>query len=1078
MGDGVSGRRCGWLRTLAGAGLGLLLPGIAAAQHITVDGSLSPARTLAGPNYAIPASLGQQVGGNLFQSFGIFGLSQGESAKFSGPSSVTNIIGRVTGGQSSTIDGTIASSIQGANLYLINPSGIVFGPNATVNVSGAFHASTADYLRMTDGAKFQATNPGGSTLSAAPPAAFGFLDATPGQITVNGSITTPGLAVAAGQTLDLVGGPVTIQNNAQLAAPSGTIGVTSVAGPGEVPVAPANTSGLTVASLGPVSISGGLTDLYVTNLAGKGNAGSIFIRSGALTITGSTLDATNYGGGAGGQISLFGQSQITLDDAEVHAPATAAGRGADINLTTAPGGSIAAADGTVVEVGSASVRRSAPTGGAGQLTVTTGTLTLSSGAIFGSDVEEGSGNTGPISLTANSIVLDGTAPAASAALTGIRSLTEVGAAANAADISVSAGTLTILANGEIVTNTRGAGNAGNVSVAVTGALSIDANSASFSTGVGSIVSPGGGTFGQAGNVAVSAGSLSIVGNTGLAPLVPGSQPFAGLSTQTFGAGSGGALNVNIGVVGLEISNGGVIASTTGSSSVPPPGGPLGEEPAFGPNSVSSGAGGSVNVASLGPVEMSGAGTAITAAALSVSTGDAGSVSLNAPQITLNAGAQIISTTAGFGAGGVVTVTTPGTLSLADAGTQIAASTIGPQSGAGGQVHVQAGSLLVQGGALIASTAAGIGNGGAVTVAVAGDADLSGARTAITAAALAGATGNAGSVSLSAPQITLDAGAQIISTTAGVSTTAGSGAGGTVTVTTPGTLSLADAGTQIAASTTGPQSGAGGQVDVQAGSLLVQGGALIASTAAGRGNGGGVTVAVAGDADLSGGGTAITAQSTGGGDAGSIALSAQNLHMSGGAAISTASATANGGDIRLTVGDLMFLTDSRVTAAVPSGFGNGGNITINPQLLVLQHSDIIAQAQRGNGGDITIVADEFLPSADSLVSASSQFGVSGTVEVIGPRTDLNGSLVVLPSELHQAAEVLRNACAARSAAPRSSLVQGGRGGLPEDPATALPALYLADRDAAPAGRRVTAGAAPVRPPLAAQFISLNLTTRCD
>ena len=52
---------------------------------------------------------------------------------------------------------------------------IVFGPNATVNVSGSFHASTADYLKMSDGAKFQATNPDGSTLSAAPPAAFGFL---------------------------------------------------------------------------------------------------------------------------------------------------------------------------------------------------------------------------------------------------------------------------------------------------------------------------------------------------------------------------------------------------------------------------------------------------------------------------------------------------------------------------------------------------------------------------------------------------------------------------------------------------------------------------------------------------------------------------------------------------------------------------------------------------------------------------------------------------------------------------------------------------------------------------------------
>src|SRR5205823_10973761 len=72
--------------------------GIARAQNITVDGRLSPAQTLAGPNYAIDASLGKQVGGNLFHSFGAFGLNKGESAVFSGPATVANVIGRVTGG--------------------------------------------------------------------------------------------------------------------------------------------------------------------------------------------------------------------------------------------------------------------------------------------------------------------------------------------------------------------------------------------------------------------------------------------------------------------------------------------------------------------------------------------------------------------------------------------------------------------------------------------------------------------------------------------------------------------------------------------------------------------------------------------------------------------------------------------------------------------------------------------------------------------------------------------------------------------------------------------------------------------
>jgi filamentous hemagglutinin family protein len=118
--------------------LAAALPRAASAQHITVDGRFSPAQTLVGPNYAIGANLGKQVGSNLFHSFGQFGLATGESAAFSGPTTVNNIIGRVTGGSPSAIDGKIQSNIAGANLYLINPSGIVFGPNTSVDVFVAF----------------------------------------------------------------------------------------------------------------------------------------------------------------------------------------------------------------------------------------------------------------------------------------------------------------------------------------------------------------------------------------------------------------------------------------------------------------------------------------------------------------------------------------------------------------------------------------------------------------------------------------------------------------------------------------------------------------------------------------------------------------------------------------------------------------------------------------------------------------------------------------------------------------------------------------------------------------------------
>src|SRR5207247_439212 len=99
-----------------------------------------------GPHYRIPAEVGQIRGPNLFQSFGAFNVPRQWSATFTGPPTITHILGRVTGGRPSQIDGLLQSEIPGANLYLLNPSGVVFGPNATLDVSGSFHVSTADYL--------------------------------------------------------------------------------------------------------------------------------------------------------------------------------------------------------------------------------------------------------------------------------------------------------------------------------------------------------------------------------------------------------------------------------------------------------------------------------------------------------------------------------------------------------------------------------------------------------------------------------------------------------------------------------------------------------------------------------------------------------------------------------------------------------------------------------------------------------------------------------------------------------------------------------------------------------------------
>lgn len=413
-----------------------LTPRLAAGQHITVDGRFSPAQSLVGPNYSVSAGLGKQVGSNLFHSFGQFGLWTGESAAFSGPATVNNVIGRVTGGNLSSIDGRIQSNIAGANLYLINPSGIVFGPHATVNVSGSFHASTADYVKMSDGAKFQATNPDASTLSAAPPAAFGFLTAKPAAISVNGSSLGP-----VPGTLGLVAGPVSINSAANLTAPGGTIHVTSAAGAGEVPVDPRNSAALTVGNFGSVDIKGG-SKLDVGNPGVPGTGGSVFIHAGALTIDASEIGADNYGSGSGGVIALRGESQVVLTGSSYLHALTGNGSGAGILISTAPSGTVAADNSTVLT-------GSGGSGNSGPIAVSTGQLTVKNGAELGSLVL-GTGTAAPITVGADTVVIDGTA---SQTFTAITSLSLKTATAAAADIAIAAGEVRVAAGGAIQSST-------------------------------------------------------------------------------------------------------------------------------------------------------------------------------------------------------------------------------------------------------------------------------------------------------------------------------------------------------------------------------------------------------------------------------------------------------------------------------------------------------------------------------------------------------------------------------------------------------------------------------------------------
>ncbi|MBE9562076.1 MAG: filamentous hemagglutinin N-terminal domain-containing protein, partial [Proteobacteria bacterium] len=243
------------------------------------------------PDFQITSDSGQQHGGNLFHSFQDFNLNSLESATFSGPNNVQNIISRVTGGNPTNIDGLIRSTIPNADMYFLNPYGIMFGPNAQLDVQGSFHASTADYLKLGENGQFDASYPNDSLLTVAPIESFGFLTDSPATITTQDS----NLSVPDYKTLSLIGGDLYLNSNTPpvmlnedgsviipstsvLSASSGRINLVSVASKGKIIIrSPELNLGYTKG--GQIRI-----DKYLVDTSGQGD-GNIFIRSKNLIVT-------------------------------------------------------------------------------------------------------------------------------------------------------------------------------------------------------------------------------------------------------------------------------------------------------------------------------------------------------------------------------------------------------------------------------------------------------------------------------------------------------------------------------------------------------------------------------------------------------------------------------------------------------------------------------------------------------------------------------------------------------------------------------------------------------------------------
>jgi filamentous hemagglutinin family protein len=684
---------------------------------------------------------GTRAGPNVFHSFWDFNVPTSMTANFLNDTgtATSNILGRVTSGNGSSIFGAIHTTGFGqANLFLMNPAGVIVGPKASLNVGGSITFTTADYLRLGGDGRFSAipSAAGDALLSTHPVTAYGFVQANAGAITIEGSQ----LKVSEGKGISLVGGNVTIQSSvltngtvrpASLSGPGGQINFVSTASPGEVltetfDYAP-NVKGQSFAALGTIQIS----HKSVVDSSGSGG-GTVLIRGGRFTIDDSRISAN---------VTDSTPRQLTGPNIDIHLSQDATMQGPAILETNVALDVASGSNGVLIEADRISIR-----GVPGSI-ADFGRLPFT-GIRSGTQGSGHAGNiilrsTGNIDIT-NVVNLESTS---GFDLTG--NLSDTPAAGNSGNIQLTSrhGNIQMIEGGgaTIITSQTGtsSGKTGKIMAsAVEGDITL--NGANFFTALRNRESGG-----QGGHVEITARNLWM--NSGLlsidneGPLKPGGisvelsntltmengsviatssindAPAADITltandivtTQgsiinnaTFASGPGGHLKII--ADRLQVTDGAQLSS--GSTRAPSRGN-------FPQNISPSGTGGNITIQSLGPrgsILIDGGGSGIFAEA--EGTGPGGNISLRAgTSISVSTGGRISASSTGAGNAGSISIDAGQELELRD-GSSIITTTESAQAN-GGNIEIRAIDLvrLVNKSEISTSVKGAEGNGGNIFI---------------------------------------------------------------------------------------------------------------------------------------------------------------------------------------------------------------------------------------------------------------------------------------------------------------------------------------------------------------------------
>ncbi|MFB2898546.1 filamentous hemagglutinin N-terminal domain-containing protein [Aerosakkonemataceae cyanobacterium BLCC-F50] len=868
---------------------------------------------------------GTQAGKNLFHSFQEFSLPTGHTANFNNSVDIQNIITRVTGNSISIIDGLIKAN-GSANLFILNPNGIIFGPNAQLNIGGAFIASTAQAINFADGTQFNANSTGSTPLlTVSVPLGLQINSPTissPG-ITIQGS----NLQVNSGQTISLVANQINFIGG-NLKAEKGRIELASIT----------NGSWSLFSNIQPLINQLGdiqLSQTATVDTSGVGG-GNILIQTRSLRLTdGSQIRANTLGAEPGGNLTVNASESVevigrladgTPSALQARVESNANGNGGNININTrnlrVEGGARVAASSltdTPANAGNISVQatdkveiigvkdvtqneqniiypsalstQTTGAGNAGKINIETGNLVTREGGQISSETF-GSGNAGNIDIQANQIQIDGrsfdgTAPS------GILARTKQEATGNAGNIIINTDTLTVTNGARIAAASLGVGKAGNLTILAQDSVEV--------TGVGN-------------NIDGSVNPTQI-------------------SVLTTGSGEAGTLDIE--TRKLTAENGGQIsASTQGISN----GGNLTVK--------------AEEVQLIGRSPDGGFPSGLLARVEPKASGNAGNVVIETQRLTLTNGARVAASSLGEGKAGSVTIRAAQKVEVNGVGknvdgssnpTQISVLTTG--TGTAGFLNIQSGELTVGNGGQVTASTTGSGNGGSLTV-KAENVQLNGRSpdgifpSSLLARVEGNATGNGGDLIVETGRLTVRDGARVAAAS----------------------LTQAPLNNPL-------EQGKAGNVTIRANNVEVAG--------------------VGKNADGTANPAQISVLSTGVGTPGNLSIDSPSILLNNQGSISAASQKGTGGNITFNSQNVVLRRQSVISADAGAG-GSEGNIKINTQIMVLLGgSKIITDAESPTGGsNINISAPSgsdllLLVSPDSIINARGELIIEGEVEVKAP-----------------------------------------------------------------------------------------------